>query len=77
MMFHEAWAATVRHAHPSCLEGLDPDSVLAAYAPLLPRVSCALELRDLMHEMQGERVPFHRRAPAMPRWLVRSEWIWL
>ena len=52
-MFHEAWAATVRHAHPACLDGLDAAGVLAAYAPLLPRVSCALELRDLMHEMQA------------------------
>ena len=59
-----------------CSSGFSAAAV-AACAAWLPRGPFALELRDLMHDMQGERVHFHRRAPARPRWLVRSEWIWL
>eukprot|EP00966_Prymnesium_polylepis_P100779 2333999-Prymnesium_polylepis.1 len=53
-MFYEGWAATAAKVHPSCVEGLDMEMVLRAYAPLLARVGCVEELHDLMNEMQGE-----------------------
>ena len=53
-MFSEAWAATVRHAHPSAVANLDSHAVLRAYAPLLEHVGCAGELRDLLGEMMAE-----------------------
>ena len=53
-MFSEAWAATVRHAHPSAVANLDAEAVLRAYAPLLGHVGSSSELRDLVGEMLAE-----------------------
>ena len=53
-MFAEAWAATVRHAHPSAVGNLGAAAVLRAYAPLLAHVGAAAELRDLLGEMTAE-----------------------
>eukprot|EP00962_Isochrysis_galbana_P003379 scaffold942_cov68-Isochrysis_galbana.AAC.1 len=53
-MFDEAWAATGRRVHSSVLAGIDMAAVSRAYAPVLARVWCAEEARDLMREMQAE-----------------------
>ena len=41
-MFEEAWAATVRHAHPSATANVSAAAVRAAYAPLLAHVGLSL-----------------------------------
>ncbi len=83
-MLHEAWRLQRDHFWRADMSKVDWKAVLKRYAPLVERVNCRSEFRDLVLEMQGELGTSHaydyggdyRESPHYPVGFLGADIVW-